>query len=533
MTPHDGQTVPDRGLHEWFTCGLAAAPDGIALRIGDRSWTYAQVHEMALSWAGTLRAASPERLGAVGVLAAQTPECYIGILAAMYAGAIAVPLSPAFPVERTAAMAAAASVDAFVADGRGAEILRGSTLAGSSRPVLLPDTNASGPAGASIRDQPSRALMQPSTARPGDVAYVLFTSGSTGRPKGVPITHGNADHFLRFNQQRYSFTSADVCSQTFAATFDLAMFDMFMAWGAGATLEYTPVHAFAALPEFIERKKMTVWFSVPSAISIVRRRGGLRPGSMPSLRWSLFCGEALMRQDAEDWQQAASGSVVENLYGPTELTIACSSYRWQPEHSPSQCHNNVVPIGTVYPSLRHVLIDQFGRPDPIEGELCVTGPQMFSGYLDARDDAGRFLLHDGRRWYRTGDRARVDAGVAGQTGGAGEALQYLGRVDHQVKIRGYRVELAEIEHAARALPGVRQVVAVPVRHRGIVELALFYTGSRLTPEDATVALAQSLPDYMVPRWAWRLDDLPLNANKKVDRPVLADMATAEVSQRPR
>ena len=78
-------------------CGLAAAPDGDALRIGDRSWTYAQVHEMALSWAGTLQAASPERLGSVGVLAAQSPECYVGILAASYAGAFAVPLSPAFP----------------------------------------------------------------------------------------------------------------------------------------------------------------------------------------------------------------------------------------------------------------------------------------------------------------------------------------------------------------------------------------------------------------------------------------------------
>jgi amino acid adenylation domain-containing protein len=529
MTAHQGQEGPDRALHEWFVRGLAAAPDGIALRIGDRSWTYAQVHEMALSWAGTLQNASPERLGAVGILAAQTPECYIGILAALYVGAVAVPLNPTFPAERTAAMAAAASVDAFVADAGGAEQLRRTSLAGT-RPVLLPDSDAVGPTGATIRNQPSRALAQPSGARTGDVAYVLFTSGSTGRPKGVPITHGNVDHFLRFNQQRYGFTPTDVCSQTFAATFDLAMFDMFMTWGAGATLEFTPVHAFFALPEFMARKKITVWFSVPSAIPIVRGRGGLRPGSMPSLRWSLFCGEALMRHDAEDWQQAASRSTVENLYGPTELTIACSSYRWLPEHSPSQCLNDMVPIGTTYPSLRYVLIDPFGRPDPVEGELCVTGPQMFSGYLDARDDANRFLLHEGRRWYRTGDRVRLDGGGAGETADAPAVLQYLGRVDYQVKIRGYRVELAEIEHAARALPGLRQSVAVPVHHWGVVELGLFYTGSHLEPRDVIVALARSLPDYMVPRWAWRLDDMPLNGNRKVDRPALVNMAAAEISR---
>ncbi len=111
-------------------------------------------------------------------------------------------------------------------------------------------------------------------------------------------------------------------------------------------------------------------------------------------------------------------------------------------------------------------------------------------------------------------------------------MQYLGRVDFQVKIRGYRVELAEIEHAARALRGINQVAAVPVRYQGIVELAMFYAGSALQPEDVIVALAKSLPDYMVPRWAWRLDDMPLNANSKVDRRALADMATAQVSPQP-
>ena len=100
-----------------------------------------------------------------------------------------------------------------------------------------------------------------------------------------------------------------------------------------------------------------------------------------------------------------------------------------------------------------------------------------------------------------------------------------------MKIRGYRVELAEIEHAMRALPGIHQVAAVPVRYKGIVELAMFYAGSAVTPEDVIVALGKMLPDYMVPRWAWRLDDMPLNPNRKVDRRALADMATAQVSPR--
>ena len=105
----------------------------------------------------------------------------------------------------------AASVDALIADGPGADILARTGLAGH-RPVLVPDTDAAGPAATTIRSQPGRVLNRPAAADPGDVAYVLFTSGSTGRPKGVPVSHRNVNHFLWYNQRRYGFTPDDVCS---------------------------------------------------------------------------------------------------------------------------------------------------------------------------------------------------------------------------------------------------------------------------------------------------------------------------------
>lgn len=98
-----------------------------------------------------------------------------------------------------------------------------------------------------------------------------------------------------------------------------------------------------------------------------------------------------------------------------------------------------------------------------------------------------------------------------------------------LNVCGYRVELAEIETRRGPCPGVRQVTVVPARHRGLVDLALFSAASHLDRGDVTVALARLLPEYVVPRWAWRLDDLSLNANRKVDRPALADAAVWEVS----
>ena len=72
---------------------------------------------------------------------------------------------------------------------------------------------------------------------------------------------------------------------------------------------------------------------------------------MLSLRWSLFCGEPLPERSAEAWQAAAPNSIVENLYGPTELTIACTLYRWDPQRSPAESALGVVPIGAPYPGM--------------------------------------------------------------------------------------------------------------------------------------------------------------------------------------
>jgi non-ribosomal peptide synthetase component F len=292
------------------------------------------------------------------------------------------------------------------------------------------------------------------------------------------------------------------------------MFDLFMAWGAGATLVSTPPQVFVDLPEFVRREGLTAWFSVPSAIATARRRRRLSPDSMPSLRWSLFCGEALRESDVVDWQRAAPNSTVENLYGPTELTIACSAYRWTPDDPTEWFVNGVVPIGRVYDGLDHRLIAA-GEPGVDEGELCVRGPQTFPGYLDPRDDAERFILMDGARWYRTGDRVRrlPDGGLA-----------YLGRVDQQVKIRGYRVELPEIEWQLGRFAEVDQAVAVAFAVAGATTLAAFYTGTPMPAGRVAERLSTALPEFMVPRWIWHVDELPLNANRKADRTELARLA---------
>ena len=149
-----------------------------------------------------------------------------------------------------------------------------------------------------------------------DFAYLLFTSGSTGRPKGVGVTHANATAFLHAVGERYDFGPDDRFSQTFDMTFDLSVFDMFVAWSAGGCLCVPTQRQLIKPGRFIEDHELTVWFSVPSTGVFMRRLGELKEGRYPSLRWSLFCGEPLPVAVADAWARAAPASTVENLYGP-------------------------------------------------------------------------------------------------------------------------------------------------------------------------------------------------------------------------
>ncbi|MGW1507198.1 AMP-binding protein [Streptomyces mirabilis] len=508
------KTIED-ALHARFLRGLAVSGQRPALRIGERTVSYEEIHDLALQWAGSLLAAPAGPPAVIGVLAAKGLEAYAGILAGLYTGATVVPLHPAFPAARTRSMLQDAGVSAVLADDAGLAALAEALGPDSDLPVLAPFAAAGTGRPRRIEVAARDALGEPRPVAPDDRAYILFTSGSTGRPKGVPISHGSTTHYFRLMDDRYRFDADDVFSQTFDVNFDCAMFDMFSAWGAGGSIHPVPLQAYRDLPAFTADRRMTVWFSTPSTISLIRRTGKLAPGALPGLRWSLFAGEALRDQDAADWQAAAPASTLENIYGPTELTVTVSGHRWSPQTSPALCVNGLVPIGAVHEGHDYLLLDEDGKPTDAEGELIITGPQMTAGYLDPEHDRGRFLQHDSRTWYRTGDRVRqLD----------NKELIYLGRLDAQVQIQGWRVELAEVEHAVRTCQEVEEAVAVTRTTDAGTELVVFYTGQPASPAALAGRLRGLLPQGMVPKHYRHVEDFPLNSNRKVDRKALREQA---------
>ena len=521
-----------------YTGFLQAAqqrPDAIALEINDQHWTYTEMADQV----GRTAALVDRALGGacagqrVGVFASRSLTAYAGSLAVLAAGAAHVALNPAYPAERNATILRRAGIDVLVvgpeAIERVPELLR---LSGRALTVIATGSSVE-PGWTGVRavlDANDHAQAQPladrsDQQRPEDLAYLVFTSGSTGEPKGVAIEHGNLAAYMRNFRELAAPLPTDRVVTTYELTFDVALHDLLNAWWSGATLVVMPERAMLAPARFMLDRRISYWFSVASFAMILQRQGLLRPGLFPQLRVGLLCGEALPKATAMAWSQAAPNAVLYNVYGPTETTMELAFYRWQPGRSEQDCLRGVTPIGLPFADHAHLLQDDAGREvvGPGTGELLLQGPQVGPGYWnDEERNAQTFVTLPDRpgRWYRTGDRIERDA--LGQ-------YHFVSRIDFMVKVRGNRIELGEVEHALREASGVDLVAAIPKPAvdgmcPGLVGFVCTESG---TPghqiRDRVIGL---LPKYMVPDEVRVLPQMPMNANRKIDRHALGAMLTS-------
>lgn len=519
----------------WWGFAEAARrfPARPAIRVS-REVSYHELAENARQVAATIQQKRQDKDSSLtAVFAYRSEVAYAGVLGALMAGHGYVPLNRTFPINRTRLMLLRSGCETVVIDSASATQLKG-VLEGVEKSLLLifPEREdvselvTAFPAHRIIgaRDLvPAREWRSPTTS-PNAIAYLLFTSGSTGEPKGVMVSQANVCHYVDFVSRRYGFTSEDRVSQTFDLTFDLSAHDLFVAWQTGACVCVPSQKQLIKPGAFINEAQLTVWFSVPSLAVFMRRFGVLKAGMYPGLRLSLFCGEALPVEVVQDWRRAAPDSMIENIYGPTELTIACTAYRWNDANSPSECEQGVVPIGEPFDNMKALIVDQELRRvrDGEDGELVMTGPQLTLGYWHDEEKTGRAFVqipgHDST-FYRTGDRVRRR--------GPGQPLLYLGRLDSQIKVLGHRVELGEVEAAIRKASGIDGVVALgwPLSGSGADGIEAFLQTDAFDVRGLVAKLKSVLPFYMVPRNIRLLLHFPLNANGKFDRVALQRLLT--------
>jgi len=523
------KTVQIKTLSYGFLKSIEAFGERPAIEVSGKTLTYAQLFRKAASLAATLSRHQEEiEPPLTAVFAYRSETAFAGVLGALLRGYGYVPMNRMFPPDRTRTMLQRSGCRSMLVDAQSEKQLD-QVLEGIDYEmiVVLPERE-------DVRELEARwpkhrflgtgelasdEQWRPVKVSPDSIAYLLFTSGSTGIPKGVMVAHRNVRHYIEFMTERFSINHEDRFSQTFDMTFDLSVADMFVAWEQGACVCCPSEKALINPGRFINDAHLTIWFSVPSTAVFMKRLGALKPGTYPSLRVSMFCGEALPVEVAKGWADAAPNSIIENIYGPTELTIACTYYRWDSAQSSLEAEHGVVPIGQPFPGMVSLIVDESLTEvkSGEAGELLMTGPQLSLGYWhDPAKTASAFVRPPGRSvvYYRTGDRVRRPIGNG--------PMLYLGRVDNQIKILGHRVELGEIEAVVREESGVDGVVALgwPKTPGGAGGVEVFLQTEGPTRRDLKERVAKHLPVYMAPRRYHCLSQFPLNANGKYDRAVL-------------
>uniref|UniRef100_UPI002ABDE207 amino acid adenylation domain-containing protein n=1 Tax=Paraburkholderia sp. J63 TaxID=2805434 RepID=UPI002ABDE207 len=491
-----------RPVHRVIAAQARATPDAVALEFGEHALSYRELDAQANRLAHRLIALGVGPEVRVGIAVERSVEMVVGLLAILKAGGAYVPLDPEYPRERLAYMIEDSGIALLLTQAR----VRDALPVPVSLVVLELDT--------------LDLSMEPATdpAVPVDVenlAYVIYTSGSTGRPKGAANRHGALTNRLVWMQQAYGLDASDTVLQKTPFSFDVSVWEFFWPLMVGAKLAVAQPGDHrdpARLVALVERHGVTTLHFVPSMLHAFVAHGDA--ARCAGLKRIVCSGEALPAELAQRALALLPDAGLYNLYGPTEAAIDVT-------HWTCVAGGGSVPIGRPIANVQTYVLDGALNlaPRGVAGELYLGGAGLARGYLDrAALTAERFVPdpfgREGERLYRTGDLARWNAEGA---------LDYLGRIDHQVKIRGFRIELGEIEAQLAAQAGVREAVVTAQDGAGGTRLVAYVTARAEAALDVAAlreALAQTLPDYMVPGVIMVLEAMPLNPNGKVDRKAL-------------
>lgn len=512
-------------VHHLLRDAAAAHPDRSALADGDRLLTYQELDDLSSRLAATLVDAGVRRGDRVGLYLDKSAESVIAVYAALKAGAAYVPLDPDAPPARLAHIIGNCSIEALATGAEKAtvwpEVVRSCPLLRTLVVLNADDAPRPDPRIALVgerRWRSSTPLAADVPAIEQDLAYLLYTSGSTGDPKGVMLTHRNALTFVLWAAERFGVGPEDRLSSHAPLHFDLSTFDLFAAAAGAATVVLAPSSSSifpVQVARFIEGNGITVWYSVPSILSMLVSRGGLHEGAFPNLRTVLFAGEVFPTKYLRRLMELMPHAGFFNLYGPTETNV-CTYYE-VPTLDPDEAA--AIPIGRAIDDVDVFAVTHEGgiaAPGEV-GELYVRGPSVMRGYWGDPERTNRMLVPDPTGGevrdlvYRTGDLVVEEADGN---------YRLLGRRDSQIKSRGYRIELGDVEAALYAHPDVLEcaVVAVPdemVTNR--LHAFVVVRGDGLNASDLAAFCAERIPRYMIPeRFDFR-DRLPKTSTGKVDR----------------
>jgi amino acid adenylation domain-containing protein len=515
-----------RSLHQLLDLSASRFPDSIAveeaesgcIRYGELASLSDRVRDRLLR----LRVEPGDR---VGICMRKSADAVASTFGIMKAGAAYVPADPTAPASRNALIFHDCAVKVLIVEERLAEALRleFSKVGFAPEMIVLGGTGAALPLTKALDrlDADNPAASMPSAAPdPDRLAYILYTSGSTGRPKGVMLSHGNAVCFIDWCSEVFTPNEHDRFSSHAPFHFDLSILDIYVSLKHGATLVLVEEQLGkepGRLAPWIAEKRLTVWYSAPSILSLLAQYGNLDQYNYSSLRLVLFAGEVFPIKYLKLLKSLWPHPRYFNLYGPTETNV-CTFYE-VPRIVP-ESQTEPVPIGKACPYCEPVVVNECGAEVArgAEGELCIAGASVMQGYWNLPENTAKaFLPGWDTRWYRTGDIiVRLPDGN----------YKFLGRRDRMIKKRGYRIELGEIEVALYRHPAIKEAAVLAFPDIDGVPVKAFTStrdGSKLSTIELKKFCSENLPLYMVPDLFCSLESLPKTSTDKIDYQKLKTM----------
>ncbi|NOQ25904.1 MAG: amino acid adenylation domain-containing protein [Bacteroidales bacterium] len=349
---------------------------------------------------------------------------------------------------------------------------------------------------------------------PSDPLYIYYTSGSTGVPKAILGKNNSLAHFIKWEISEFSICHTYNFSQLTNPGFDVFLRDIFAPLVAGGSIcipnEGIQLNG-EKLIDWIEKSDVTLMHCVPSVFRQMNKVE-LNSGRINGLKYILLAGEKIIPFELKKWYEIFEERIqLVNIYGPTETTLAKSSYRIKIEDISRQ----YIPIKPIKGS-RFIVLDKNQNicPTGISGEIYIRTPYKTLGYYDVNGNEkmsfiqNPFSENPDDLVYKTGDIGKEVKG---------ECIELLGRHDNQVKIRGFRIELGEIENVLLKYENVKECIII-VRGEGDDRYLCAYVvlGQKEYENDFRSYLTDLLPEYMVPSCIVEIESLPLTANGKVN-----------------
>src|SRR5436190_6681450 len=347
-----------------------------------------------------------------------------------------------------------------------------------------------------------------------DPYCIIHTSGSTGIPKGVALNHRSTIDFVDWAFERLHLDGSEVMGSLAPIYFDAYTLEFCMCLAKGATWTVVPENLAmfpAKLVEFVQKQPINFIFWVPTIMVNIANLDLLAKFDLRKISKVFFIGEVFPTRHLNYWRRHLPQAMFVNLYGPIEITVACTYFIVDRDFSDDE----KLPVGFPCKNTGILILNENNLLAKVDepGEICVRGSSLAPGYYNNPERTAKGFVqnplnpHYPELIYRTGD--------LGYWNSRGE-IMFLGRQDFQIKHLGYRIELGEIEHAVLQLEGIRNCCVVYNQNKK--EITLFYECDReLAPAFIRERLLSTLPKYMLPTVFNWMELIPRNPNGKIDR----------------